>query len=36
MLEGEIHIDGKYAGGHIKQKNRKEDRVYRRRAEYQD
>jgi hypothetical protein len=36
MLEGEVHIDGKYAGGHIKQKNRKEDRVDRRRAEYQN
>jgi hypothetical protein len=36
MLEGEIHIDGKYAGGHIKQKNRKEDRVDRRRARYQN
>lgn len=36
MLEGEIHIDGKYAGGHIKQKNRKEDRVDRRRPEYQN
>ena len=34
MLEGEIHIDGKYAGGHIKQKNR--DRVDRRRPEYQN
>ncbi|WP_188129321.1 IS1595 family transposase [Rhizobium sp. RU20A] len=33
MLEGEIHIDGKYAGGHIKPENRKEDRVDRRRAE---
>ncbi|MFK0335504.1 hypothetical protein ACIQUB_30800 [Rhizobium sp. NPDC090275] len=26
MLEGEIHIDGKYAGGHIKPENRKVDR----------
>lgn len=34
MLEGEIHIDGKYAGGHTKQKNR--DRVDRRRPEYQN
>ncbi|WP_425359235.1 transposase [Ciceribacter lividus] len=36
MLEGEIHIDGKYAGGHIKPENRKEDRVDRRRAENQN
>jgi hypothetical protein len=36
MLEGEIHIDGKYAGGHIKQTNRKEDWIDRRRAEYQN
>jgi hypothetical protein len=36
MLEGEIYIDGKYAGGHIKPENRKEDRVDRRRAENQN
>lgn len=36
MLEGEIHIDGKYAGGHIKPENRKEDRLDRRRAENQN
>lgn len=36
MLEGEIHIDGKYAGGHIKPENRKEDRVDRSRAENQN
>ncbi|MQB09279.1 hypothetical protein DXT96_05295 [Agrobacterium sp. ICMP 6402] len=36
ILEGEIHIDGKYAGGHIKPENRKEDRVDRRRAENQN
>ncbi|MBO0129691.1 IS1595 family transposase [Agrobacterium sp. Rnr] len=36
ILESEIHIDGKYAGGHIKPENRKEDRVDRRRAENQN
>lgn len=36
VLEGEIHIDGKYAGRHIKQKNRKEDRIDRRKKKYQN
>lgn len=31
-----FHIDGKSAGGHIKQKNRKEDRVDLRRAKYEN
>ena len=36
VLEGEIHIDGKYAGGKIKPKNRKEDREDRRKKNYQN
>lgn len=36
VLEGEIHIDGKYAGGKIKPKNRKEDREDRRKKKYQN
>nr|WP_310071024.1 IS1595 family transposase [Phyllobacterium sp. 1468] len=36
MLEGEIEIDGKYAGGHIRPKNKAEDRIDRRKAKYQN
>ena len=35
-LDGEIHIDGKYAGGHTKQKNRKAGRIDRRCVEHQN
>ncbi|WP_443216212.1 transposase [Rhizobium sp. CF122] len=31
-----MHIDGKYAGGHLKQKNRPEDRIDRRKKKYQN
>jgi len=30
MLDGEVEIDGAYFGGHVRQKNRKEDRADRR------
>lgn len=35
-LEGEVQMDGKYAGGHVKQKNKAEDRVDRRLKEFQN
>ena len=34
-LGGEVEIDGAYVGGHVRPKNKKEDRVDRRRAENQ-
>jgi len=34
-LSGEVHVDGMYAGGHVKPENRKEDRKDRRLAEEQ-
>jgi hypothetical protein len=35
-LEGEVQMDGKYAGGHIKPENRAEDRIDRRLKKYQN
>lgn len=35
QLSGEIHMDGAYVNGHIREKNKKEDRVDRRLAENQ-
>ena len=35
-LDGEVQMDGKYAGGHIKQKNKAEDRIDRRLKKYQN
>jgi len=34
-LSGEVEIDGAYVGGHVRPKNKKEDRVDRRLAEHQ-
>lgn len=36
VLEGEVEIDGKYAGGHIRPENRAEDRVDRRLKKHQN
>lgn len=36
VLNGEVEIDGKYAGGHIRPENKAEDRVDRRRREFQN
>jgi ISXO2 transposase-like protein len=36
MLGGEIEIDDKYAGGHIRPRNKAEDRIDRRKAKYQN
>ncbi|WP_131803300.1 IS1595 family transposase [Mesorhizobium sp. LCM 4576] len=36
VLEGEVEIDGKYAGGHIRPENRAEDRVDRRLKKFQN
>ncbi len=36
QLSGEIEIDGAYFGGHIRPANRKEDRIDRRKAKYQN
>ena len=35
-LSGEVHMDGAYVNGHIRPKNRKEDRIDRRKAEHQN
>ncbi|MEX0827713.1 MAG: IS1595 family transposase, partial [Haliea sp.] len=35
MVSGHVEIDGAFFGGHIKPQNRKEDRIDRRRKEYQ-
>ncbi|TJW41060.1 MAG: IS1595 family transposase [Mesorhizobium sp.] len=35
-LEGEVQMDGKYAGGHFKQENKAEDRIDRRLKKYQN
>ncbi|MFZ6800381.1 IS1595 family transposase [Undibacterium sp. Di24W] len=35
-LSGEVHVDGAYVNGHIRPKNKKEDRVDRRLAEHQN
>ena len=35
-LEGEVQMDGKYAGGHIKPENKAEDRIDRRLKKYQN
>lgn len=35
-LDGEVQMDGKYAGGHIKQKNKAEDRIDRRLKKHQN
>ncbi len=34
-LEGEVHMDGAYVNGHIRPKNKKEDRIDRRLAQHQ-
>ena len=34
-LSGEVHMDGAYVNGHIREKNKKEDRIDRRLAENQ-
>lgn len=36
VLDGEVEIDGKYAGGHICPENKGEDRIGRRRKKYQN
>jgi hypothetical protein len=36
MLDGEVEIDGKYAGGHIRPENKAEDRIDRRLKKYQN
>jgi transposase-like protein len=35
MLDGEIEVDGAFFGGHVQQKNRKKDRIDRRKAIHQ-
>lgn len=36
VLDGEVEIDGKYAGGHIRPENKAEDRIDRRLRKYQN
>ncbi|WP_442129938.1 IS1595 family transposase [Rhizobium leguminosarum] len=36
VLDGEVEIDGKYAGGHIRPENKAEDRIDRRHKKYQN
>jgi hypothetical protein len=36
VLEGEVEIDGKYAGGHIRPENKAEDRIDRRLKKFQN
>jgi hypothetical protein len=36
VLDGEVEIDGKYAGGHIRPENKAEDRIDRRLKKYQN
>ncbi len=36
VLDGEVEIDGKYAGGHIRPENNAEDRIDRRLRKYQN
>jgi transposase-like protein len=36
VLEGEVEIDGKYAGGHVRPENKAEDRIDRRLKKYQN
>ncbi len=36
VLKGEVEIDGKYAGGHIRPENKSEDRIDRRLKKYQN